>query len=127
MHSGRVNIWYGKCPSGKCISGKSTREACRESVRCGSVNEGSALKKVSVGEQSSRIMSHNHFIQPMDFFHKFPNYAFLECVNPFVPQRFVCFSFTGINFRGILHRASDVSRDENRCELIRTRKCRVTN
>ena len=100
---------------------------CRESVSCRSVSEGCALKKVSVGEQCSRIMSHNHFIQPMDFFHKFPNYAFLECVNPFVPQRFVCFAFTGINFRGILHRASDVPKDESRCEPIRTRKCRVTN
>ena len=49
-------------------------------------------------------------------------------INQFVPQNFgLCFVFTSINFRGMLHRVCDVAYDENMCRPIRTRKCRSTN
>ena len=48
-------------------------------------------------------------------------------INQFVPPNFcLCFVFTGINFRGMLHHVFDVAYDENMFEPIRTRKCRST-
>ena len=44
-------------------------------------------------------------------------------INQFVASTFCfCFSFTGINFRGMLHHVCDVAYDENMCGPIRTRK-----
>ena len=49
-------------------------------------------------------------------------------INQFVPPTFcLCFSFAGINFRGMLHHVCDVAYDEDRCGPMRTRKCRSTN
>ena len=49
-------------------------------------------------------------------------------INQFVLLTFcLCFCFTGINFRGMLHHVCDVVYDKNRCGPIRTRKCRGTN
>ena len=49
-------------------------------------------------------------------------------INQFVPPTFcLCFSFTGINFRGMLQHVCDMAYDENRCVPIRTRKCSGAN
>ena len=49
-------------------------------------------------------------------------------VNQFVPPTFcLCFAFTGVNFRGMLHHVSDVTYDENMCGPIRTHKRRSAN
>ena len=49
-------------------------------------------------------------------------------INQFVLPTFcLCFTFTGINFQGMLHRVCDVGYIENKCVPIRTRKCRSTN
>ena len=49
-------------------------------------------------------------------------------INQFVPQNFcLCFTFTGINFRGMLHHVCDVAYDENMCGPIRTSKWRSAN
>ena len=49
-------------------------------------------------------------------------------INQFVLPTFcLCFAFTGINFRGMLHHVCDVAYDENMCGPIRTRKCRSIN
>ena len=45
-------------------------------------------------------------------------------INQFVPSTFcLCFAFTGINFRGMLHHVCDVAYDENMCgpELVNVR------
>ena len=39
----------------------------------------------------------------------------------------LCFAFTGVNFRGMLHHVCYVAYDKNMCGPIRTRKCRSTN
>ena len=49
-------------------------------------------------------------------------------INQFVLQTFrLCFAFTGINFRDMLHHVCDVAYDENMCGPVRARKCRKTN
>ena len=49
-------------------------------------------------------------------------------INQFVPPTFcLCFAFTGINFRGMLHHICDVASDENMRGPIRNRKWRNTN
>ena len=49
-------------------------------------------------------------------------------INQFVLPTFcLCFPFTGINFRVMLHHICDVAYDENRFGPIRTCKCRGTN
>ena len=49
-------------------------------------------------------------------------------INQFMPPTFcLCFAFTGIKFRGMLHHVCDVAYDENMCGPIRTLKCRRTN
>ena len=49
-------------------------------------------------------------------------------INQFVPPTFrLCFVFTGINFRGMLHHVCDVAYDENMCGPIKTRKFRSAN
>ena len=49
-------------------------------------------------------------------------------IKQFVPQNFcLCFTFTGINFRGMLHHVCDVAYDENMCGPIRTSKWRSAN
>ena len=40
---------------------------------------------------------------------------------------YLCFTFTGINFRGMLHHVCNVAYDENMCGPITTRKCRSTS
>ena len=44
-----------------------------------------------------------------------------------LPTFSLCFAFTGINFRGMLHHVYYVAYDENMCGPIRTRKCSSTN
>ena len=49
-------------------------------------------------------------------------------INQFVAPNFcLCFDFSGVNFRGMLHQVCDVAYDENIRGPIRTRKCRSTN
>ena len=49
-------------------------------------------------------------------------------INQFVLSAFcLCFTFTGINFRGMLHHVCDVAFDKNMCGPIKNRKCRSTN
>ena len=49
-------------------------------------------------------------------------------INQFVLSAFcLCFIFTGINFRAMLHHVCDVAYDENMCGPIKNRKCRSTN
>ena len=49
-------------------------------------------------------------------------------INQLVPPSFrLCFAFTGINFRGMLHHICDIAYGENMCGPIRTCKCRNTN
>ena len=49
-------------------------------------------------------------------------------INQFVLPIFcLCFAFTGINFRGMLHHVCDVAYDKNMFGPIKTRKCRSTS
>ena len=49
-------------------------------------------------------------------------------LNQFVPPPFcLCFPFTGINFRGMLHHVCDVAYDENRFGPIRSCRRKGTN
>ena len=49
-------------------------------------------------------------------------------INQFVLPTFcLCFAFTGINSRGMLHYVFDVAYDENMCESIRISKCSSIN
>ena len=49
-------------------------------------------------------------------------------IKQFVPLTFcLCFAFTGINFRSMLHHVCDMAYDENMCGPIKTRECRSSN
>ena len=56
-------------------------------------------------------------------FYKFDHYGNVNCVftrrvliNQFVPPTFcLCFAFTDVNFRGMLHHVFDVANDGNMC------------
>ena len=62
------------------------------------------------------------------YYYYLNSYSVIECVNQFMPPTFwLCFAFTGIKFRGMLHHVCDVAYDENMCGPIRTLKCRRTD